>query len=64
MITIKELKEITTESIITAIYYKGIVMSGGKQLKCDEKELQRYCEELARRGVVDDGYKLYVSMCQ
>lgn len=62
--TKKELKEARIEDLITGIYYLGIVMSGGRQLRKDEKELLMHCEELERRGIVENAEKLYTAMSQ
>lgn len=62
--TQKELKEARIEDLIAGIYYLGIVMSGGRQLRKDEKELLMHCKELERRGIVEDAEKLYTAMSQ
>lgn len=62
--TKKEVQSMTTDGIIIAIYYMGIVMSGGRQTKKQDKELLLYCKELQARGIVADGYALFTEMCK
>ena len=50
---VSEIRELSNDSIILKIFYMGIVMSGGKQLKKDDEELLRYFKELERRGIIE-----------
>lgn len=60
----KEIHELTTESIITNVFYYGVWLCNDGGTKQAEKELSWHCEELANRGVVEDGESLYKSMCK
>lgn len=63
MLKRREIREMSTEDIIATIFYMGVGMVN-KSTKAQEKELSWYCEELALRGIVHDGKKLYEKMCQ
>lgn len=58
-----EIKELTTDGIISNIFYYGIEMCNEQGTKQAEKELKWHCEELAKRGIVADGEELYKRMC-
>lgn len=58
-----EIKKMTTEEIVVQIFYMGVSMCNASTKK-QEKELEWYCDELAKREVVVNGKKLYESMCQ
>ena len=63
-ITVKEIKAMTNEELISNFFYMGILMSNQKPRKKWDLELERYCKECERRGFVEDGNSLYKEVCK
>ena len=64
MMTVKEIKALTSEELIACFFYMGVAMSNHKPVKKWDLELERYCKECERRGFVESGAELYESVCK
>ena len=61
MYTAKEIKAMTNDEIVTALFYMGICCCNEKGTKSEDKALHRLFIELGKRGVISDPETCYLN---